>query len=758
MVVNANYSSFFALNPFPSWVYDPSSLQLMDVNQAALDLFGFQREVFLGLNLRDLICVEECASFLNAHDEVKEFGVNACLGVFTHRKHTGGSVRLEIHVHKVETDGRCCFAVTGRDVTQQESSELRLRDFEEKLKALSAMAKIGYWRMEADGVNVYWTDEVYRIFGKNKDRVELNFDRLAQSIHPDDREMVDRERDAVFAGERELDVVFRIILDEGGVKWVYAIGRLERSDNGTPIACEGTVQDITEQKGLELRMARISEELRKSEHRFKAVQEISPDGFSLLRPCRDKNGKVVDFTWIFQNKAIEKINGIDSNEIVGRNLLELFPSHRETPLFSSYVEVANSGVSKIMEEVYAGDLVSTPTWLRIVVVPLAGDIAILSQNITDQKVAQEKLRASEAKYRTIFDIASVGIAQADPRTGRITLVNSYYETITGYSQAELYAMNFKELTHPDDRQRDWEIYSKAARGEAEYKNEKRYVRKDGSIVWVRLHVVFVRDEEGAPILSVAICEEITERKTYEQQLLALNDSLKKYAHELEQSNAELEQFAFITSHDLQEPLRMISSFMDQLKRKYGDQLDEKANQYIHFASDGAKRMKRIVVDLLEYSRAGKCEDSIEYVDLAELVADYQLLRRKVMSDKFVKLNVAKLPTVKCCKAPLIQALHCLLDNAINYSKPGESPVISIQSAELEGYWEISISDQGIGIAPENHERIFVIFQRLNNQQEYAGTGIGLSIAKKQVESWGGKIRVESTLGEGSTFYFTIPKG
>jgi light-regulated signal transduction histidine kinase (bacteriophytochrome) len=203
---------------------------------------------------------------------------------------------------------------------------------------------------------------------------------------------------------------------------------------------------------------------------------------------------------------------------------------------------------------------------------------------------------------------------------------------------------------------------------------------------------------------------------------------------------------------------MISSFMDQLKRKYGDQLDEKANQYIHIASDGAKRMKQLVVDLLAYSREGKCEDSTEYVDLGELVADYQLLRRKVMSDKSVKLIVAKLPTVKCCKALLIQALYCLQNNAINYSKPGEPLVISIQSAALEGYWEISISDQGIGIAPENHERIFFIFQRLNNQQEYAGTGIGLSIAKKQVASRGGKIRVESTLGEGSAFYFTIPKG
>jgi len=236
-----------------------------------------------------------------------------------------------------------------------------------------------------------------------------------------------------------------------------------------------------------------------------------------------------------------------------------------------------------------------------------------------------------------------------------------------------------------------------------------------------------------------------------------NAELKKSIENVNSKNVELEQFAYTASHNLQEPLRMVSSFMDQLKRKYENQLDEKAHQYIHYAVDGAKRMKRIISDLLEYSRAGKFIDGIEEVDLYEIIENYQILRRNIINEKSVKIITSEFPKIATYKAPLTQTLHCLIDNAIHYSKKEVSPVIKIQIKDLSNHWQIEVEDNGIGIEAQFYNKIFIIFQRLHNKGLYEGTGIGLSVVKKHVESWGGKIGVASVLGVGSKFYFTIPK-
>jgi PAS domain S-box-containing protein len=233
--------------------------------------------------------------------------------------------------------------------------------------------------------------------------------------------------------------------------------------------------------------------------------------------------------------------------------------------------------------------------------------------------------------------------------------------------------------------------------------------------------------------------------------------LEQYTNELERSNEELEQFAFVASHDLQEPLRMISSFMDLLERKYGHLIDEKGHQYIHYATDGAKRMRRIILDLLDYSRASKTIEEKEDVDINELLSEFRQLRRKIISEKSASITCKGLPKLKTDKVAIIQILHCLLDNALTYSQEGTPPMIEINAVENKKEWEFSIKDNGIGIEPQFYDKIFVIFQRLHNKNEYEGTGIGLSIAKKHVEILGGRIWLESKLGEGTTFYFTIPK-
>ena len=233
--------------------------------------------------------------------------------------------------------------------------------------------------------------------------------------------------------------------------------------------------------------------------------------------------------------------------------------------------------------------------------------------------------------------------------------------------------------------------------------------------------------------------------------------IKQYTHELERSNEELEQFAFIASHDLQEPLRMIASFMDLLKRKYGGQLDEKGNQYIHYATDGAKRMKQIILDLLQYSRAKRLTEGKEKVNLNELLLEFQKLRRKLISEKSAKIINNNLPTLVTHKAAIVQIIHCLIDNALIYSRKNTPPIIEIGAEENEKEWRFSIKDNGVGIDSQFYDKIFIIFQRLQNKEKDSGTGIGLSIAKRHVELLGGRIWLESVPEEGTIFYFTILK-
>jgi len=252
-------------------------------------------------------------------------------------------------------------------------------------------------------------------------------------------------------------------------------------------------------------------------------------------------------------------------------------------------------------------------------------------------------------------------------------------------------------------------------------------------------------------------KDITDRKTAEIQLKELNESLQKHAKELAISNAELEQFAYVASHDLQEPLRMVTSFLTQLEKKYGDVVDDKGRQYIHFAVDGAKRMRQIILDLLEYSRVGRTEEDLEEVNFNKLVEEILTLYRRQTEELSASFNFENLPTFQTFKTPVRQIFQNLIGNSLKYHKANEAPVISITCKETKTHFQFSIEDNGIGIAPEYFDKIFIIFQRLHNKDEYSGTGMGLAIAKKIIENLGGKIWIESREGKGSTFYFTLLK-
>jgi PAS domain S-box-containing protein len=381
-------------------------------------------------------------------------------------------------------------------------------------------------------------------------------------------------------------------------------------------------------------------------------------------------------------------------------------------------------------------------------------------DITERKKAEESILQANERFEKVTEATNDAIWDWD-------LVNQTYyrssaierffgkEAATSFTEKDFW----KDKFHSEDNIKIQESVNEAIsnplinRWELEY----RIINTQGETLYVIDRGVIIRNEEGKAIRMVGAMTDLTQQKHMELQLSDLNQSLKQYTSELERSNVELEQFAFVASHDLQEPLRMISSFMDLLKRRNEGQLDEKALQYIYFATDGAKRMKQIILDLLDYSRASSPMEGKEEVDMNEVISEFKQSRRKIISEKSASIISANLPTLHSHKAPIIQVLHSLLDNALKYSVAGISPIIEIKAVENQKEWEFSLTDNGIGIDPQFYDKIFFLFQRLHNKDQYSGTGIGLSIAKKHVEFLGGRIWPEPAPGKGTVFYFTIPK-
>jgi light-regulated signal transduction histidine kinase (bacteriophytochrome) len=258
----------------------------------------------------------------------------------------------------------------------------------------------------------------------------------------------------------------------------------------------------------------------------------------------------------------------------------------------------------------------------------------------------------------------------------------------------------------------------------------------------------LRDAQGKPYRMVGSILDLTERKQ-------AAEDLKKAAEELARSNKELEQFAYIASHDLQEPLRMVSSYTELLARRYKDKLDTTAMEFIGYAVDGARRMSTLINDLLAYSRVNTRQKPTELVDCEEIFRSTLDNLKIVIRETKASVTADALPTVMGDPTQLQQLFQNLVGNAIKFHGE-DSPRVRVSASRRAGVWLFSVKDNGIGIAQEDFERIFLIFQRLHGREEYPGTGIGLAVCKRIVERHGGRLWLESKQGEGTTFFFTIP--
>lgn len=511
---------------------------------------------------------------------------------------------------------------------------------------------------------------------------------------------------------------------------------------------------------------------------YHALFDASPDLYLILLP--DSN-----FTIAEVNTAYATATLTQRNNIIGKGLFEVFPDNPDDPAAdgvnnlrnSLNIVVATAKPHRMADQKYdiprADGSFEVRYWrpLNTPVLNNSGEITHIIHRVEDvtewvhiqeeQSIMKAELKASERRFRKILEAApdAMVIVGAD---GIIQLSNAQTENLFGYSQNEIIGQNVEMLmpgrfagTH--QQHRSGYIANPKTRQMGEGK-ELKGRHKSGCEFPVEISLSPL-ETDGGLLVSAAI-RDITERKKIEKEIRTLNATLEQRVaertEELAASNKELEQFAYIASHDLQEPLRMVSSFLQLLQKRYKGHIDDKADSYISYAVDGAERMKKLILDLLEYSRIGTNAGQFTQVDFNE-VADHI---KKVFVNEVKKtganITFNHLPTLQGNKTQMIQLFQNLIGNALKY-RSERKPEIHIDVSELENDWLFSVSDNGIGIEEQFFNKIFVVFQRLHNNSQYSGTGIGLALCKKIVEGHKGKMWVDSEPGKGSTFFFSIAK-
>ena len=389
---------------------------------------------------------------------------------------------------------------------------------------------------------------------------------------------------------------------------------------------------------------------------------------------------------------------------------------------------------------------------------LARSNAKLEAEVAERKRAEESLRESEERYRSL--VANIpDVVWTTDGEGNTSFISPNVEQTCGYTPQEICEGGDRVWfgrIHPDDIERVQKAYETLLAKGKKYDVEYRIKRKDGRWIWLHDRAIATREEAGR-LHADGVFSDITERKQAEEDLKALNESLEQRADELTRSNRELEDFTYVVSHDLKEPLRGIEAFSGFLLEDYADKLDEQGQKYASVLRDSATRMNALIEDLLKLSRIGRTRGEFATVSVESLLQDVRRNLAFALEDKKVDLRIQPdLPTITCQPAHLKQVFDNLISNAIKFNdKP--QPVVEIACHEDDGTCIFSVRDNGMGIDKRYHEKIFQIFQRLGHREDYEGTGAGLTICKKVVEGHGGRIWLESKVGQGSTFSFSISK-
>lgn len=516
------------------------------------------------------------------------------------------------------------------------------------------------------------------------------------------------------------------------------------------VACYG--RDTTDSK---LAAQAITE----SEERFRVMFEKAPLGIALIDSY---TGNIINV-----NDKFAQITGRTTEELNSINWMSItHPEDVQEDLDNMQLLNEKKIPGFTMQKRYIKPD-GAHVWIQMSIVPIEHNEPdnprhlCMIEDITQLKENISAIELSNERFNLVAKATNDAIWDWDLVTNKVIRLGTGLEKYFGYNSETASVDNdfWLRYVHPDDlplvlasRQRVLDDPSKS-----NWADEYWFLKANGQYAYVYDKGYIIRNNEGKALRMIGATQDITEQKRADLMLKELNSKLEKRALELEQSNAELERFAYVASHDLQEPLRMVSSFLQLFEKKYKNQIDETADKYIHFAVDGAERMKRLIQDLLKYSRAGRSQDELGSTDMNQVAAEVVATFEPELRERNATIKTGHLPVLpRTRKVQMVQLLQNIIGNALKYNT-SKNPLIQIDATETDDNWQIIIKDNGIGFDEKYADKVFMIFQRLHHKEEFSGTGIGLAICKKIMELHGGKIRVESEPGNGSTFYLTFFK-
>jgi PAS domain S-box-containing protein len=717
--------------------------EIVLLNVQAEKQFGYRRDELLGQKVKNIIpegfAERLVADDLRSAEDALAQQIGTGIELIARRKN-GSEFPIEIMLSPLESAEGTLVTAAIRDISVRKEAEKVLARMEGRYRGLLEAAPDAMVVVNQAGEIVLLNVQAEKQFGYRRDEL---VGQKVKNIIPEgfaERLVADDLRSAEDALAQQIGTGIELIARrKDGTEFPIEI-MLSPLESAEGILVTAAIRDISVRKEAEKVLARM-------EGRYRGLLEAAPDAMVVVNP----GGEIV-----LLNVQAEKQFGYSRDELVGQRVKNIIPEGFAERIIADGTRSAADALAQQMGmglELTARRKNGTEFPIEIMLSPLESAEGILItaaiRDISVRKAAEEHLARMEGQYRGLLEAAPDAMVVVN-QGGDIVLLNVQAEKQFGYRRDELLGQRVKNIIPEGFAER---LVADALRSAEDALAQQigtgielTALRKDGTEFPIELMLSPLESAEG--ILVTAAIRDITARRTAEAHLL-------EKMEELNRSNVELGQFAYIASHDLQEPLRMVASYTQLLSRRYKGKLDADADEFIAFAVDGASRMQRLIQDLLTYSRVGtKGQDMLDTSSEEALCQALINLRGSIEASGALVTH-DPLPPVMADEMQLTQLFQNLVGNAIKYQNGGV-PRVHISATKNGGpKWMFSIKDNGLGIDPQYFERIFGMFQRLHKREEFAGTGIGLAICKKIVERHGGNISVESEPGRGSTFSFAL---
>lgn len=637
-------------------------------------------------------------------------------------------------------------ALRGRVREQTEFIRRRLESeaaLERRLEYVMRSTNDEVWDWDLRAETLWRSDGVHSVLEYRPSGTNPRSEWWQAHVHPEDGERVSRGLAAVVQGpNQQWSDEYRFRRESGDYAWIFDRAYVIRDTGGHAVRVIGAMMDVSVAR-------KAQEDLRASEEKYRSLVTNIPDAIWTA----DAEGR-----FAYVSPKFEQLSGYTLQEIKERGVALLFesvhPDERQA-VMAAFHSIFTEGHGEIECRVRHKD--GDWAWLGVRAVAVyekngAKYADGLISDITPRKRAEEALRQNEESFRLLFLDNPLPMWVYHLDSLRFLEVNASAVAYYGYTRAEFLAMRITDI-RPEA---DLSILNQTLAKERPILEESgpwRHRLKSGRVIDVQVASHCTKWNGVEAVLVVA--QDVTERKRAEEALRKRTAELERSNTDLERSNAELEQFAYVASHDLQEPLRMVANFTQLLADRYQGRLDEDADEFIGFAVQGASRMRALIDGLLSFARVKSRARELQQTDCEAVLGRCLTTLRTSIREADARVTHDPLPLVLADRMQLEQIVQNLVGNALKF-RNSRPPRIHVSALRSGAMWTFAVKDNGIGIDPDYHEKIFVIFQRLHARQAYPGTGIGLAICKRIVERHGGRIWVDSAEDKGATFYFTIP--